>query len=222
MHDNNSRGVIIMVTTYYISTLHLPTTIPELTIISIKSILIENTVLMARRYRRFLESIPFISQDDEGLPSEPPGTFKEGTPRRNTFKRFKYPNLSKFQVTLKDQAKCLFFRLPVEIRELIYNEIWRTAGLRQHILIRNGYYTHIRCITDHNAPDERQVEVGRLWGTEIRPFTQGLPSNGLWNRRLNSGWSNHWKCEERAASRSSSTVLDPAPFLPMLLVCKQM
>jgi hypothetical protein len=143
---------------------------------------------------------------------------EEDAPRaRLGFWKTKYPDQLRIQSTSSAQTMSPLFRLPAEIREAIYLALWRSAGLSQHILVHHGGYTHAQCVTDHEAPDERQEELQRLWGAELESWT--TVRSELWVRRLDSQWCNHWKCEEKAASRKIST---RDPFLTMLLVCKRM
>ena len=149
------------------------------------------------------------------------GGIIEGPRPRDKFRLQKYPNLDKIQAKAKAQLQSRLFSLPLEIRQLIYLELWREAGLGQHIFIHRGGYTHAPCIlSDQNAPDQRQVEVDRLWGDWESPMGTCV-ENHLWARRLSSAWCNHWRCEERAAARSAKAP-DRSPFLPMLVACKRM
>jgi hypothetical protein len=140
----------------------------------------------------------------------------EADPHKNRFRRPKYPNLSRIQATADVQARSPFFRLPLEIREHIYLILWRDTGLVQHIYVARSGYTHARCTTEHNAPDDRQTEIERLYGAEIERY--GDYDSELWNRRLTSGWGIHWRCEERAAAMRNRGV---DPFLPLLLTSKR-
>ncbi len=149
------------------------------------------------------------------------GGIIEDTPPRHRSRHRKYPNLEKFQAKAKAQLQSRLFLLPLEIRQLIYLELWREAGLGQHIFIYRGGYTHAPCIlSDQNAPDDRQVEIDGLWGGWKQGLMVTNVNNSLWSRRLSSAWCNHWRCEERAASRNPKK-LDRSPFLPMLRACKR-
>lgn len=135
-----------------------------------------------------------------------------------------YPDISKVQEGADNQSQSRFFNmLPVEVRQLIYQDIWALSGLTQHIYIANGSYTHCPCLIDHNAPDKRQTELDLLWPELPRvghgDFRSESPE---WRRRLLSTWCNHWPCEEAAARNATSEAAPSSSFLPMLLTSRKM
>lgn len=71
------------------------------------------------------------------------------------------PDLEHLEQTADSQRQSALLRLPAEVRLRIYDEVFREAGLAQHVYVKDGRYTHTACITDHDAPDERQVEVAK-------------------------------------------------------------
>lgn len=127
----------------------------------------------------------------------------------------KYPDSEQFWLSAHHQDQSPLFKLPYEVREAIYRHLLRSAGLKRHVFVADGRYTHTRCITDDDGPDERQVEVERLMGesTEVE--------NATWARRLLSSWNNHWRCEEAVLSDAQG-ISEPTPFLATLLTCKKM
>ncbi|KAM0499110.1 hypothetical protein ACHAP8_005819 [Fusarium lateritium] len=46
-------------------------------------------------------------------------------------------------------------QLPTEIKELIFEELWRDAGLSQHLILEGGRVVGLKCITDAscNTPE---------------------------------------------------------------------
>lgn len=116
--------------------------------------------------------------------------------------------------TANAQRQSAFLRLPIEVRHRIYGEVFVEAGLAQHIYVKDGRYTHTACMTDHDAPDERQVEVEKIYNHRKKRFL----SHPVWSRRLLSSWANHWRCEEAAMEAPPV----PTPFIGLLLACKQM
>lgn len=125
--------------------------------------------------------------------------------------------------TANTQEPSAFFSvLPLEIRQMIYVEFWRTVGLKQHILLSTGAssaFTHSPCITDQRAPDVRyeQSQDNDGQGTDV------------WERRLRSAWCAHWPCEELndpgvIPSDDTAPPRGPrwSPFLPAMLTCKRM
>ncbi len=154
----------------------------------------------SRRIRRFLH----LTIEDDYVPTD--GTLLEGPiPKDRRPRWFKYPNLPRIQRKRKSQSESALFRLPFEIRNLIYLEVWREAGLSQHIVVHHGGYTHTQCVINHDGLDERQTEIRRIvdgsTNPSLRPHDKAF--HDVWSRRLGSKWCNHWKCEERAASRGA-------------------
>jgi hypothetical protein len=111
----------------------------------------------------------------------------------------------------------LFGKLPLEIRRQIYQELWLSSGLSQHVFERRGRLQHCPCIIDHDEPDERDdlVEMYRL-EKEITD-SDSFKHRAL-HRKLASPWTKHWKCEENLSQNGAP----PNPFLLSLLSCKRM
>lgn len=126
------------------------------------------------------------------------------------------PDADEFERTANSQRESALLRLPIEVRRQIYDAAWEEAGLTRHIYIKNGCYTHTSCITDHDAEDERQVELWRTF-----PIRGTFLDDPIWSRRLLSSWVNHWRCEEAAAAAAKGPPV-PTPFLALLLCCKRM
>ncbi|RYP58133.1 hypothetical protein DL769_009090 [Monosporascus sp. CRB-8-3] len=120
------------------------------------------------------------------------------------------------------QTQCAFVhRLPREIRNAIYLELWRSCGLRQHILWHSDeadrHFCRWPCAMEYEVQDELQRDIEELrsqlevpLGQELRPDRH--EKIRLYCRRLQSPWMNHWPCGERAekehglaAIRSPST-----------------
>lgn len=126
------------------------------------------------------------------------------------------PDPEELERTADDQRQSPLLRLPIEIRRYIYDDVFEDAGLTQHVYVKDGRYTHTRCITDHDGPDERQVEVGKIYPRENRSF-----HHPVWSRRLLSSWANHWRCEEAAVAAAEEGPPTPTPFWALLLCCKR-
>ncbi|KAL6915125.1 hypothetical protein FSHL1_012798 [Fusarium sambucinum] len=126
-------------------------------------------------------------------------------------------------------------QLPTEIKELIFEELWRDAGLSQHLILEGGRVVGLKCITDVTAPDELQTTCQRLHATRqrLQATCQRLQAtcqrtrhneiydSELW-RRLESKWAVHWKCEELYRSKLQGERNELRPFLPLLLTCRQL
>lgn len=100
--------------------------------------------------------------------------------------------------------------LPPEIRDAIYLELWRSHGLRQHI-VRHGkqedkHFCSWPCTTEYQVEDGLQREVEELRCRLGIPIGEDMGSYGLGRnaevtaltRRLQTPWFNHWACGERA------------------------
>lgn len=97
-------------------------------------------------------------------------------------------------------------RLPSEVREAIYLELWRCVGLRQHIVpharyrhdgkLNEVHLTRWPCTTEFYVGNRLQEEVDAL---PIAMFNSvgKLANNIPYRRRHLSSWMNHWSCEER-------------------------
>jgi hypothetical protein len=156
---------------------------------------------------------------DEGLGHEPPNVI--------------YPNREAIESSAEDQIQSLFFtKTPIEIRNMIYRELWRNSGLSQHIFRRQRVYgnmksrfTHSPCVTQFNVEDQRQKELQKLSIEFDLPPSDGGIRNSQWGRRCHSSWYNHWCClenhiNETTGGRAKQHRVEP--FLPMLLTCKKM
>ncbi|KAF5523234.1 hypothetical protein CGCA056_v004200 [Colletotrichum aenigma] len=125
----------------------------------------------------------------------------------------------------------LFGKLPREIREMIYQELWRDAGMGQHIIRTEAGYAHTRCLLHRPGDPEEKHEGGEPWESMwMVPDARGTVP--LWYKREMSTWCDHWKCEE--AREENEIWKDIAKgcrcvkvdtwtaFLPMMLTCKRM
>lgn len=97
-------------------------------------------------------------------------------------------------------------RLPREIRDAIYLELWRSAGLRQHVVSHwdwhpeqskatGAHFCRWPCDTQYQVEDDLQEEIELL---RIQDNVQ--PGHNIksvtYQMRLESAWLNHWKCGE--------------------------
>jgi hypothetical protein len=116
----------------------------------------------------------------------------------------------------------LLTRLPREILDKIYLELWRTCGLHQHILFhhtdhsdKDRHFCRWVCCTEYQVDDPLQADIEKLrarlnvpLGTDIQEAQP--PEIRTYCRKLMSPWMNHWACGERAtrntASRPSRTI----------------
>lgn len=143
-----------------------------------------------------------------------PDKVREERPEERLEGSLTLPNLEEFDRTADDQRESALLRLPIEVRRQIYEATWEAAGSTRHVYIKDGRYTHTTCITDHDAPDERQIELSKIF-----KLGSTFLDDPTWSRRLLSSWVNHWRCEEAAAAQDTPV---PTPFLALLLCCKRM
>ncbi|KAF9874993.1 hypothetical protein CkaCkLH20_07687 [Colletotrichum karsti] len=124
-----------------------------------------------------------------------------------------------------------FVRLPQEIREMIYQELWRDSGTAQHIIRTPAGYTHCRCVFDQSGKSGGRDGDDDLWEAMwMVPDARG--SGPLWYKREMSSWGDHWKCEEAREEKEiwkdiargchCIKVDTWTAFLPMMLTCKRM
>ncbi|KAM5513401.1 hypothetical protein FOXYSP1_08201 [Fusarium oxysporum f. sp. phaseoli] len=140
--------------------------------------------------------------------------------------------------------------LPREVRDRIYLELWRSCGLRQHIVWHRdkedkakSHFCRWRCTTRFSLEDEVQELID---ATRIQ---LGIPlgdsfSNKPYALQLSSAWKNHFACGQRIArvygedadpgirtcyslgpcwsshELSSEKLSTCSPYLSMLLSCK--
>ncbi|KAM7212969.1 hypothetical protein V8F06_011623 [Rhypophila decipiens] len=116
-------------------------------------------------------------------------------------------------------------RLPREIRDLIYLELWRASGLRQHILrhyrfqnkhLEEAHFCRWPCRTEFEVKDGLQEDIDAL----RRQLGLSLPGPSESDkvitdvrcyRRLRSPWLNHWACGERLEEESGFEIVTSAP-----------
>lgn len=138
-------------------------------------------------------------------------------------------------------------KLPREIRNLIYVELWRSCGLRQHVIWHsdqgNPHFCRWPCTTKYQVEDELQQEL-EVFRNEASVTLGQEMRNTVYGRRLQSPWINHWACGERAEEAHGLDAINnivtsgrgcwrrkrlhghdsPSrdPYIPMLLSCKVM
>jgi hypothetical protein len=150
------------------------------------------------------------------------------------------------------QSDSAFFsRLPLEVRQQIYKEMWTAAGLKQHIVDgteegpeeERRRWIRMPCIVNQRDTskdaDVRYVEyhqaVRAITSTisEHRPVSrQDTDRLTAWEDRLKSTWCLHWRCDEEGLIRDVTTDIGeslkldshgaPGIFFLPLLVCKRL
>ncbi|KAF5555304.1 hypothetical protein FNAPI_6160 [Fusarium napiforme] len=95
--------------------------------------------------------------------------------------------------------------LPREIRDKIYLELWRSCGLRQHIIWHRNkdgkaksHFCRWRCTTPFSVQEELQETI------DTTRIQLGIPLGGSFSNKayalqLYSAWKNHFACGQRIA-----------------------
>ncbi|KAK4153011.1 hypothetical protein C8A00DRAFT_44017 [Chaetomidium leptoderma] len=136
------------------------------------------------------------------------------------------PDTASFGRSADPQLSSLFFTLPAEIRNLIYQELWHLCSSRQHIVIDKGttedqelglspgQWTHVPCLADPRAEDSRF--------DQFSASDPSSPEKSIWGERLLS------ECFETTKENWPSGLAPPSPrsrkteFLDILMTCKRM
>jgi hypothetical protein len=131
---------------------------------------------------------------------------------------------------VSQDASSLFARLPLEIRQLIYLQVWK-AGLpllRLHIHAADrdgGPLQHTVCIVGDDekpGPDETYDNPWPQWPRVI------VPPRIWWSWCLRLRWGRHWKCQEQVMLGWDPTgvgmprTAGKAGLLDVALTCKKM
>ncbi|KAK4161498.1 hypothetical protein QBC43DRAFT_243308 [Cladorrhinum sp. PSN259] len=154
---------------------------------------------------------------------------------------------AEMQAAENDQDTSVFFsRLPLEVRQLIYLEVWkdylkprRTSPSKPGTDLRLHIYTddsanlkllrHTQCkVHPIDPPHEDTLYATTPWlhDTDMNP---NVPAPGwfwfAWVLRIH--WGKHWKCQHAVQRRwdprtGTSKEVPPAPFLSVFLTCKKM
>ncbi|KAK7971574.1 hypothetical protein PG989_016590 [Apiospora arundinis] len=92
------------------------------------------------------------------------------------------------------QSNSALMRLPLEIRDMIFAELWGSSPDVLHIMYRGGRFVRMGCICDPVA-DRDHLNKGADYYRQ--PFTQTGRRFANFMCRSESTWGNHWRCEER-------------------------
>ncbi|KAK2763393.1 hypothetical protein CKAH01_04987 [Colletotrichum kahawae] len=110
---------------------------------------------------------------------------------------------------VSSQTKPTFINLlPREVRDSIYLELWRSYGLRQHILYHGEpeyhHFCHWPCSTEFDVQDPLQKDLEELRVRLNVPLGEDISRHSCpgigrpYARYLQSPWMNHWPCGEVA------------------------
>lgn len=147
-----------------------------------------------------------VDEDDEMIDEEP------------------IPECPEADASPHHQGQSPFFRrLPPEIREQIYSEFWVAVGVNRHAFLVDKKLTYSPCVTDHEAPDERQIGVASDFKKSKRNAC--VQSHPEWFNRMTSTWCNHWRCERLWEDIQNGRAVDgnkTQDYLSLLLSCKRM
>lgn len=103
---------------------------------------------------------------------------------------------SDMAATAEPQTSSPFFdRLPFEIREKIFDELWALHDTRWHVHSAGDHVVPaFPCITAAHEEDIRYARFQASRGVEAL----------TWESRLRSPWNTHWRCAEAAAVRATN------------------
>lgn len=103
---------------------------------------------------------------------------------------------SDMAATAEPQTASPFFdKLPFEIREKIFDELWAFHDTRWHVHSAGEHVVPVfPCITDAHEEDTRYAHFQGSRGVEAL----------TWESRLRSPWNTHWRCAEAAAVRATN------------------
>jgi hypothetical protein len=111
-------------------------------------------------------------------------------------------------MSINPQSQSAFLtRLPREVLNSVYAELWRSCGLRQHIVWHGNksdkHFCRWPCSTEYEVQDKLQREIEELRVQLGVPLGQDIkkeqdPKVIRYCRRLQSPWMNHWLCGEYA------------------------
>ena len=94
-------------------------------------------------------------------------------------------------------------RLPRELRDKVYLELWRSCGLRQHIIwhhdkndVTKSHFCRWQCTTPFEVEDGLQEAINKT-RIELGVALGGSFSNKAYALQLYSAWKNHFACGER-------------------------
>ncbi|SPO03136.1 uncharacterized protein DNG_05818 [Cephalotrichum gorgonifer] len=121
-------------------------------------------------------------------------------------------------MSINPQLQSAFItRLPTEVRDAIYLELWRSNGLRQHILWhglwQDNHLCSWPCTTKYEVDDRLQRDIEELRRRMNVPLGERMrksqdPETATYVRRLQSPWINHWACGERAEQEHGLGAVD--------------
>lgn len=123
----------------------------------------------------------------------------------------------------RQTASPFFDKLPAEIRQKIYDELWDLHQTRWHVDDHKGHAAPVfPCVTACDQEDLRYKKFQAARGDEA----------AVWEDRLRSPWNTHWMCAEAtitAPSRRQRRMVSPTDhtrillhLIAPLLVCKRM
>ncbi|KAJ9137465.1 hypothetical protein NKR23_g9101 [Pleurostoma richardsiae] len=180
--------------------------------------------------------------DQEAVVSAPGGPAAAGVDEEDAAgSGFRMPPLRMSPEHLEESSHAqavspLFAKLPLEIRRMIYLEVWRShlgPGMRMHIHAAAGArgLQHTTCVVDQ--PDNAVKE--EPWSlVPLPPPAAGdeqAPDWFWWAWSLRLRWGVHWRCQEEIMRRwqrldgngrqPGVSATPTSPYLSVFLTCKR-
>ncbi|KAH6891387.1 hypothetical protein B0T10DRAFT_560629 [Thelonectria olida] len=112
--------------------------------------------------------------------------------------------------------------LPLEIRRLIYKEVW-DPKLSMHLYFRGDQLSALPCLGAHIG-DETEVDTRYPSREECDLRWEKKPSknDNFWISRLSSSWGHHYRCEEDWMPHPDHPTSRKNKCISTLLVCEGM
>lgn len=106
--------------------------------------------------------------------------------------------------SLDPQSESRFIcRLPREVRDAVYLKLWRSCGLRQHIIWHedkhdrtSAHFCRWECTTPFTVEDKLQDDIDLIRARLGTPEGECF-ADKTYALRLFSAWKNHWACGQR-------------------------
>ncbi|KAH8203010.1 hypothetical protein TruAng_002844 [Truncatella angustata] len=115
-----------------------------------------------------------------------------------------------------------FFKLPREVRDMIYLDCWEVFGSRQHVFEHEGSTSYFPCLLEPGEQDSRNEDFEKLWRSQQAHQPKSMVHDAEWARRMSSAWQDHWRCEEAMLSCRAQGAKMNGPVTYSFLTCKRL
>lgn len=124
--------------------------------------------------------------------------------------------------TVRQSSLGMLSMLPLEVRRLIYREVW-DPKLKLHLYFRGDQLSTRPCL-GANVGDETEVDTRYPSREEcdLRWSRKSSKSDNFWISRLSSSWGHHYLCEEDWMPHQDHPSAQKNKCISTLLACRQM